>query len=209
MDEAKPPSASPKRAGCLVPTIGLVCGAIGFVLGMLFGPGVLATTKGMLASGAATPGTLTPSVPPAKGAPQEAAPTAVTANAAVPVPTHTTSGDPCQHNLAFARDVTVPDDTQLEPGAAFEKTWAVRNAGNCAWAQPLVLKFVAGEQMGAPDSVPVPPAKPGEACEVSVPMQAPQGAGTHSSGWRLCAGDECYGSTIYARIVTKAPAGAP
>jgi len=52
-------------------------------------------------------------------------------------------GDSC-HNSSFEGDVTIPDGTVLEPGVNFQKTWAIRNTGTCAWDEGYALVYVAG-----------------------------------------------------------------
>ena len=44
----------------------------------------------------------------------------------------------------YVADVTVPDNTQLDNGEAFVKTWRVRNAGTCDWPEDTVLAFSGG-----------------------------------------------------------------
>ena len=34
----------------------------------------------------------------------------------------------------FVADVTVPDGTTYAPGAAFTKTWRLKNIGTCTWS---------------------------------------------------------------------------
>jgi hypothetical protein len=199
MVDALPRRGFKQRLGFVLPVLvlALVCGGFGYQLGAAAGPAVPARDANRADSDMPSPtirprGTAYPAGAAAPSSPLAGSP------AAIP------SG--CQPNLAFIADVTIPDDAQMAPGVAFQKTWAVTNAGNCVWAPPLVLKFTAGEKMNAPDSVAVPPAKPGESCQVSVPMKAPLVPGTYRGEWRLCAGTECYGSSIYVQIVAKGTA---
>ena len=107
----------------------------------------------------------------------------VVPGAATPPPTA------CTYRAAFLGDVTVPDNTVVAPGAAFVKTWRLRNDGNCAWGpgQHLhSLAFFNGYQLGVPDEVllltTVPP---GDVGDISINMVAPQQPGTYRSGWML------------------------
>jgi len=36
------------------------------------------------------------------------------------------------YGLTFVKDVTIPDNTQMQPGKTFTKTWQVLNSGSCA-----------------------------------------------------------------------------
>jgi len=117
-------------------------------------------------------------------------------------------------DAAFRADVTVPDNTQMDKGEAFEKTWRVRNSGSCAWPEDTVLAFIGGEQMGAPDSVEVVSVEPGSETEISVQMEAPAEDGTYTSKWRLRSKDTSFGTELWAKIVVgepqqAAPAPAP
>jgi len=105
----------------------------------------------------------------------------------------------------FLADVTVPDNTQMEKGEAFEKTWEVQNIGSCAWPEDTVLTFVGGEQMGAPDSVEVPPVEPGGKKDITVEMQAPEEDGTYTGKWQLASGDTSFGGQFWVKIVVGEP----
>ncbi|MBU1879514.1 MAG: hypothetical protein KJ734_11235, partial [Chloroflexi bacterium] len=70
-------------------------------------------------------------------------------------PTSSVSPSPCSNNSAFISDVTVPDGTRVEPGARVDKVWRLQNTGTCEWGAGYRWAFVAGEQMGAPDSAAV------------------------------------------------------
>jgi hypothetical protein len=115
---------------------------------------------------------------------------------------------------AFLADVTVPDNTQMEKGEAFEKTWQVENDGSCAWPEDTVLAFVGGDQMGAPESVEVPPVEPGGKKDITVPMEAPGEDGTYTGKWQLRSGETSFGGQMWVKIVVgepqqAAPAPAP
>jgi hypothetical protein len=51
-------------------------------------------------------------------------------------------------------DVNYQDGTEVEAGSVFLKEWEVQNNGSCDWNEKYRLRFVSGDQMGAPDSVP-------------------------------------------------------
>jgi hypothetical protein len=115
----------------------------------------------------------------------------------------------CTLNAAYVTDVTVPDDTEMEPGQDFIKTWRLRNTGSCDWESGYALNFVAGDQMGAPASVPVPPTAAGSTVDVSVEMTAPDDPGTYRSNWRMQSDEgTVFGSQVYVRIVVPEPATA-
>ena len=95
-------------------------------------------------------------------------------------PTPTT----CTYNYSYVADVTIPDGSQVVAGAAFDKTWRVRNNGCLAW-NGVQLVFDSGERMGGPASVAVPATSPGATVDLTVRLTAPGEAGEHRGYWRL------------------------
>ena len=86
----------------------------------------------------------------------------------------------------FIADVTVPDGTFYTPGAAFTKTWRLKNIGNCTWTTSYALVFDSGEKMGAPSAVNFPSnVAPGQTVDLTVQMTAPGSAGHYRSYWKL------------------------
>ncbi len=86
----------------------------------------------------------------------------------------------------FVSDVTVPDGATFEPGAAFKKTWRLKNIGTCTWTTSYSLVFDSGAQMGAPASVKFPSeVKPGQTIDISVDMTAPTAAGRYIGYWKF------------------------
>jgi hypothetical protein len=100
----------------------------------------------------------------------------------------TTSGA-CTYRAAFLGDVSIPDNTITAPGGAFVKTWRLRNDGSCAWGPNQYVRslvFFNGDQMGAPNEVPLPMiVPPGGIADVSVNLIAPARPGAYRSEWML------------------------
>jgi len=46
-------------------------------------------------------------------------------------------------------DITVPDDTVMQPGQSFTKTWRLVNNGTCKWTRLYAVVFFSGNPMGA------------------------------------------------------------
>jgi len=87
---------------------------------------------------------------------------------------------------AFADDVTIPDNSLLEPGQRFDKTWRVRNSGEQAWPVGVRLIYVAGDKIGEHESTPLNrPISPGEEVEITIPMTAPSQVGTYKGSWQM------------------------
>lgn len=122
-------------------------------------------------------------------------------------PTPTT----CAYNAAFVDDVTVPDGTEFAPGAAFTKTWRLRNSGCLNWPAGTRLIFVRGERLGGPDSVAAPAASIGNTVDVSVALTAPAAAGAYRGYWQLETPDGTrFGPQIFVDIkVVVGPTATP
>jgi len=150
----------------------------------------------------ATP-TPTPPSPLTTSTPDTTSPPAATDT---PVPDISGEGE-CTLNAAWVADVTVPDNTVFSPGAAFIKTWRVRNSGTCDWETGTKLVHVSGDPLGGPAEVTIGAVAAGSNTDVSVNMSAPTAPGTYKSNWQPQAPDGTrFGSVIYAQIVVPAPA---
>ena len=102
----------------------------------------------------------------------------------------------------FVADETVPDGTSFQPGTSFIKTWRLRSSGTIPWGPDCVLAFFSGDQLGAPASVPLPDARPGEEVSVSVNMTSPSGAGRFRSNWKPKDGSgNFFEMVVWAEIV--------
>ena len=102
---------------------------------------------------------------------------------------------------AFVADVTVPDNTQFDKGAAFTKTWRVRNAGESSWPADTALSFYQGVQMTEIADVEVGEVAPGEEIDISVKLIAPDEDGFYKGQWILkAAGEQISGSLVYVAI---------
>jgi len=122
-----------------------------------------------------TPPTVTPTV---TGTPPTATPTSIT-----PTPTSTVPPSSCD-KVQFISDVTVPDGTLFAPGAAFTKTWRLKNVGSCTWTTSYQLVFYSGEKMGGPDSLAFPKSvAPGQTVDITVSLTAPTSAATYRGYW--------------------------
>lgn len=141
-------------------------------------------TTTLAVSSAVTPtDTLTSTPSPSSTSTPTVTPTSTPSPTRTITPTPTAT--PCVNDAAFVTDVTIPDNTLLVPGAPFEKTWRVRNAGSCPWQEGYRLVFAGGAQMNATDSTQIVDTAPGATADIAVPMIAPQSAGSFIGEWRL------------------------
>jgi hypothetical protein len=96
---------------------------------------------------------------------------------------------PCNW-AAFVSDVTVPDDTVLEPGQQFVKTWRLQNIGSCTWDANYSVVYAGGDNLGAPPQQSIgATVAPGQTVDLSLPMTAPQSTGSYTSYYKLRSGD--------------------
>lgn len=104
-----------------------------------------------------------------------------------PGPTWTASptGLPC-NRMEFIADVTIPDNTLLDPAEVFVKTWRVKNTGSCRWGADYKLVFDNGEKMDGVDWLPLPQnVPPNGTVDLSVELKTPLKPGKHSGEWKL------------------------
>jgi hypothetical protein len=131
-------------------------------------------------------------------------PTLTPTKASTPQPTATADTTECILGATYQADVTIPDNTRVEVGERFTKTWLIKNTGTCNWEPGYRLAFSDGDDMGAPDSVPVPYTAPGEDAEVSVELVAPQEPGRCRAEWQMCVNvDNCFGDTVYVQVISE------
>lgn len=88
--------------------------------------------------------------------------------------------------VQFVKDVSTPDGSKFTPGQAFNKTWRLRNIGECTWTTAYSLVFVDGDRMQAAPVNPLPHnVRPGETIDLGVNMIAPSQAGRYRGYWML------------------------
>lgn len=107
----------------------------------------------------------------------------------VAVATSTTSGSTAGNGcdvMSFVSDVTIPDNTDIAPGATFTKTWRLRNSGACTWTTSYSAVFSSGSAMGAVASKPLTASiAPNSTVDISIDMTAPATNGTYTGYWVL------------------------
>lgn len=92
----------------------------------------------------------------------------------------------CIDLFAFDGDVTIPDNAPFEPGSPVIKTWKLINTGSCTWNEDYGLIYLRGDQMDAPEFVPMPHnVAPGETIDITIEMVAPLQFGTYRGDWMM------------------------
>ncbi|MGE5464802.1 MAG: NBR1-Ig-like domain-containing protein [Syntrophothermus sp.] len=98
-------------------------------------------------------------------------------------------GDACD-NSSFVSDVTIPDNSVIDPGVNFTKTWAVKNTGSCTWDEGYVLTYIGGSSPNL-DPVNLPLKEKdqfvagGETANLSVQLTTPCTPGDYQGTWRM------------------------
>jgi len=141
--------------------------------------------------------------PEATAIPATAEPTASPQPTVIP-PTATPSS-PCLA-MQFVTDVTIPDDTWVDPGDPFTKTWRIKNTGSCTWDSSYKVEFDYGAQMGAPASINVPEkVNPGEEVDITVELEAPTDHGTYTGYFRIKSNNGISFGTFYVQVFVPIP----
>ena len=129
--------------------------------------------------------------------------TATETNTPVPTQATATSVLPTNscYSLAFLSDVTIPDNTEMAPGAKFTKTWQVRNNGSCVWEPGFKLTFSGGNSLGGASLILTKEVAPNTTTNLSIFMTAPSTAGSYQSNWRMAdSSGAFFGDEMYAVI---------
>ena len=155
--------------------------------------------------------TAAPTDTPEPTASSTSSPSATATASSTHTATSTPSAEPtpCIDDSAYVADVTVPDDSLVEPGEPFDKTWRVKNTGTCPWQSGYRLVFIAGERMDALESQVLPFVAAGAEAEVTVRMVAPGDEGSYRGEWRMeNAAGEPFGQKLTV-VLRVGPPGPP
>jgi hypothetical protein len=118
--------------------------------------------------------------------------------------------DTCdQAAAAYPIDITIKDDTEMEPGQVFTKIWRLVNVGACIWTPEYAAVWFSGEQLSANSTISLAEnIGPNQSVDIAVDMTAPSEPGTYQSNWKLRnASGELFGigpngeSPFWVRIV--------
>lgn len=105
------------------------------------------------------------------------------ADPATPQPSVPTNPPDCMNSASFVADVTIPDNSNVEGGTTFTKTWRVRNTGTCIWGPQYTLAHYSDEQMGVLAPIPLEVTRPAEEVDISVDLRAANSLGIHRANF--------------------------
>ncbi len=153
------------------------------------------TQEGAVSGAAASSGETGPSSASGQGA--------GTAPASPSQPTVTVQ---CRDNLAFIKDVTIPDGTSVAPDSTLDKRWEVENNGNCNWSKGYRIRLIAGPELGAQKEQALYPARSGSHAVMRVVFKAPLEPGTYRSAWQAFnPKGEAFGDPFFIEIKVETP----
>lgn len=127
-----------------------------------------------------------------------------------PPPTSIPPTSPMQNycdNALFISDVSIPDNTVMAPGQAFEKTWAIQNTGTCTWSESYAITFVSGDIMNGETRTINQKVISQQQANISVKLTAPGTPGTYTGFWRLTNGKGAPFGQIVSVVIKVDAAG--
>lgn len=104
---------------------------------------------------------------------------------------------------AFVTDVSIPENTRMQPETKFVKTWRLKNTGDGTWSDTTKLKLQWGNIPTSCSDVNIPPLKPGEEGNVSVEFVSPTKPGEYQSHWKLQENGFPFGVRVWCTIVVE------
>lgn len=181
----------------LLSTYGLLRTRLNFVFLCLFLIAVLLLTNGCSGLGEEESDLLEDLYLPPSPAVSTHSATLQPENAALPTPNLT-----CVNSLLFVADRTIPDGTEVRPGAILDKIWDVENNGTCNYDERYRLKLIGGSELGARTEQALYPARSGAQFQIHIRFVAPQAPGKARSAWQAFDPDgNPFGDPIYLEIV--------
>ncbi|XP_060065611.1 next to BRCA1 gene 1 protein-like [Ylistrum balloti] len=99
-------------------------------------------------------------------------------------------------------DVTIPDETKVQPGTKLLKTWRMKNTGSRTWNDCTKLHLVYGSfpSLNSNEDVKVLPLAPGDEADISVELIAPEKPGKYQSHWKMTQSGKQFGHRLLCMI---------
>ncbi len=116
----------------------------------------------------------------------------------------------CVNDALFLEDLTLPDQTVVDPGSDLDKRWSVQNSGSCDWGSGYHLLRVSSDAFQATDEIALYPASAGSQAVWQVQLTAPFEPGEHVSIWQARAPDGAlFGEQVYLWVIVATPMPTP
>jgi hypothetical protein len=116
------------------------------------------------------------------------------------------------YRAQFVADVTISDNTAVQPGQTFIKTWRLVNNGACPWPPDTQLVYVDGAAMQGLSTPLGQTIEPGQSVDISVQLTAPTDPGTYRGLWMLANASGRFGlgdtggDPFWVQVQVQAPA---
>jgi hypothetical protein len=125
---------------------------------------------------------------------------------ALPTIVSTADSETCVSDLTYLEDLTVPDNSFVTYGATIDKQWLVQNSGTCDWSLAYRLIHIGGAELGAPEEVPLFPARAGTQATIQIIFTAPFTDGDYESAWQAFDPNGlAFGDPITIRVIVASP----
>lgn len=87
----------------------------------------------------------------------------------------------------YLADITVIDNTKVDRGTWFTKTWRLQNDGTCTWTPNYKVYFHSGDKLKGPDTQAFTDIDitPGTSVDISIDLYAPKDPGKYKGYWSL------------------------
>lgn len=127
---------------------------------------------------------------PSRPVPDQDQPPLFIAPTLIPIPTATPTTDPnaqpadCRNDLAYIKDLTIPDGAVVTAGSTIQKQWQVKNEGTCNWNSTYTIQLISGDNMGAASPQSIVPARGGAEGIITIAFIAPGQPGNYTSTWQ-------------------------
>lgn len=153
---------------------------------------------------------ITPFKPPTVAANITSPPLALPQTSPTAQEIHPTTTPVCADSLTFLEDLTIPDGTQVNPGALLDKRWLIKNSGSCNWDEEYRVKLISGADLGVPVEQALYPARSGSEITLRIVFSAPQEPGYYQSAWQAFdPKDVPFGDPFFIEILVELPTPSP
>jgi len=125
------------------------------------------------------------------------------------------------NDAEFVDDLTIPDRSDVEPGAELDKRWEVRNSGSCDWDNDYRLVRIGSDRdyrlvrIGSDrfigvDEIALFPARAGKNAVWQVVLTIPSEPGEYIGRWQALAPEgQLFGEEVYIWVYVPTPTPEP
>ncbi|MBE9479494.1 MAG: hypothetical protein IMY80_05965 [Chloroflexi bacterium] len=116
----------------------------------------------------------------------------------------------CVNDAEFVDDLTIPDRSNVEPGAELDKRWEVRNSGSCDWEDGYLLVRIGSDRFIGVDEIALFPARAGKNAIWQVVLTVPLDPGEYIGRWQALSPEgQLFGEEVYIWVYVPTPTPEP